>query len=261
MVDTCFAGVRFVRAAAVAVLLMAGAHATLAAGTQPAKAARPYKAVAVTIPASLNDPTFIAFRRELSDVAERKDKPALGALIVPQGYFWEREPGTPDDPSRPALDRLAAALGLDSTDTASAGGWAILHGYAQDPVATLAPGRKDTVCAPAGPLFNEAALYEAIKSTDTDPPDWAYLLVPDVVLRGKPQPDAAALETLPQVFVRMLPNGDAGPSKMLHIVAPSGKTGYVPSDAVAPLGTDQICYVKTAEGWKIGGYIGSGEAP
>jgi hypothetical protein len=245
---------------------MLGATLPATAGATPsmtkAAPARPYKAVAVTLPAPLSDPAFVAFRRELGEIAERKDKTALGAMIVPQGYFWDREPGTADDPGRPALDRLDAALGLDGTGKTSAGGWATLHGYAQDPIATPTPGRKDTICAPANPLFNEPDLHDAIKITETDPPDWAYLLVPEVPLRARPQADAPKIETLPQVFVRMLPNGETdATSKMLRVVAPSGTTGYIPSDAVAPLGTDQICYVKTAEGWKIGGYIGSGEAP
>lgn len=250
-------------AAAIAILLAVSGIPTSPGVADAAKTApvRAYKAIAVTIPVASNDPAFAAFRRQLGDIAERKDKAALGALIVSQGYFWDREPGTPDEPDRPALDKLAAALGLDGNDAKNASGWATLRGYAQDPVATPAPGRKDAICAPANPLFNEPDLHEAVKATETDPPDWGYLLVPEVILRARPQADAPALETLPQVFVRMLPNGDAESPKMLRIAAPSGKIGYVPSDAVALLGTDQICYVKAADGWKIGGYIGSGEAP
>ena len=47
----------------------------------------------------------------------------------------------------------------------------------------------------------------------------------------------------------------------LRVVTPSGKTGFVAVDSVAPIGNDQICYVKDASGWKIGGYIGGGDAP
>jgi len=45
----------------------------------------------------------------------------------------------------------------------------------------------------------------------------------------------------------------------LRIVTPAGKIGYVLVDSVAPIGNDQICYVKDASGWKIGGYIGGGD--
>jgi hypothetical protein len=43
---------------------------------------------------------------------------------------------------------------------------------------------------------------------------------------------------------------------MLKIVTPSGKVGYVVGDTVAPLGNDQLCYVKDGAGWKIAGFIG-----
>ena len=253
------------RAAAAILWLLVGFGATLPATAQTTQASkpappRPYRAVTVALPPALDDPAFVAFRRQLADTAERKDKAALTALIVPQGYFWVREPGTPDEPDRPAYDRLAAALGLDGDAATVAGGWARLYGYAQDPAAAPQPGRGDTVCAPAEPLFNDPALAAAIKATATDPPDWGYLRKPDVPLTARPRPGAPARERLPQIFVRMLPDGgDSG--KTLRIVAPSGKTGYVPADAVMPLGTDQICYAKTADGWKIGGYIGGGEAP
>jgi hypothetical protein len=37
------------------------------------------------------------------------------------------------------------------------------------------------------------------------------------------------------------------------------RIGYVLVDSVAPIGNDQICYVKDASGWKIGGYIGGSD--
>ena len=51
------------------------------------------------------------------------------------------------------------------------------------------------------------------------------------------------------------PAGQA--SDMLRVVTPSGKLGFVPMDALSPLGSDQICYAKDAGGaWKIAGFIG-----
>ena len=40
------------------------------------------------------------------------------------------------------------------------------------------------------------------------------------------------------------------------IVTPSGKTGFVPAEALNPLGNDQLCYSKEGGGWKISGVIG-----
>ena len=33
----------------------------------------------------------------------------------------------------------------------------------------------------------------------------------------------------------------------------------MPIDEIAPLGNDQLCYVKDGSGWKIGGYLGAGD--
>ena len=45
-----------------------------------------------------------------------------------------------------------------------------------------------------------------------------------------------------------------------RVVTPAGKIGFVSVDSVAPIGNDQICYVKDAGGWKIGGYVGGGDS-
>lgn len=49
---------------------------------------KPFKPVAETPPAPFNDPSFVAFRKTLGDVAERKDRAALAKLVVSQGFFW-----------------------------------------------------------------------------------------------------------------------------------------------------------------------------
>ena len=48
--------------------------------------------------------------------------------------------------------------------------------------------------------------------------------------------------------------------RLCAAASPAGKTGYVSVDSIAPIGNDQICYVKDGSGWKIGGYIGGGDA-
>ena len=40
---------------------------------------------------------------------------------------------------------------------------------------------------------------------------------------------------------------------------PAGKTGYIQADTIAPLGNDQICYIKDGKDWKVTGYIGAGD--
>jgi hypothetical protein len=57
----------------------------------------------------------------------------------------------------------------------------------------------------------------------------------------------------------MMPETASTPPSWLRIAMPSGKIGYVSVDSIAPIGNDQICYVKDGAGWKIGGYVGGGE--
>ena len=63
----------------------------LAQGQPPGQAVPvppgPYKPVAIKMPAALNDPTFDAFRKELAQVADKKDRAALAKLVAPH-FFW-----------------------------------------------------------------------------------------------------------------------------------------------------------------------------
>src|SRR5262245_15186280 len=47
----------------------------------PAKAG-PYKAVSVTPPQAISDATFEAFRKQMNEAAQRKDRGALAKLVV-----------------------------------------------------------------------------------------------------------------------------------------------------------------------------------
>jgi hypothetical protein len=40
------------------------------------------------------------------------------------------------------------------------------------------------------------------------------------------------------------------------VATPSGKSGFIAMNAIAPLGGDQMCYTKDASGWKIAGFFG-----
>jgi hypothetical protein len=221
---------------------------------QQAAPPKPYKPVNVSAPAPFNDPSFEAFRKRLGEVAQRKDRKALAGLMA-KSFFWLGEKGDIADKRRSPLDNLAKAIGLDANGGV---GWEILAGYAADPSAAPFPDRKDTVCAPAGPTFNPQELEALAKATDTDEGDWGYPFEPGLEMRSGPQPNAPVVEKLGMHFVRVLP--DDAPSgqqvPMLRIVAPSGKVGYIPADALSPLAGDELCYVKEGGAWKIAGAIG-----
>lgn len=227
------------------------------AQAQPAvPPAKPYKAVAVKLPAPLADATFEAFRKQLGEAAQKKDRAALARLVVANGFFWEGEKGDRADKKKSGIDNLVAALGLAKKDGE---GWDMLGGYSADPTAMPMGEKKDILCAPADPAFDEKELEDVAKATQTDPGDWGYPVGDGIEVRSGPQASTPVSEKLGLHFVRVMPDSPApAPNQMpmLKIVTPSGKTGFVTADAIAPLGSDQLCYVKDAGGWKITGFIG-----
>ncbi len=221
-------------------------------GQPPQAAAKPYKAVAISAPPPVADPSFEAFRKQLAAAAEKKDRKALGGLVVAQGFFWMGEKGDKADKRKPGIDNLAKAIQLDSKDGP---GWEALAGYASDPTGTPFPNRKDTICAPADPNYNAKELEDLAKATGTQESDWGYPTQPGVEMRASAQPNAPVVEKLGMHFIRVMPDAQGG-GEMIQVVAPSGKTGFIAGDAINPLGNDQMCYTKDGGGWKIVGYIG-----
>ncbi|MBM3530092.1 MAG: hypothetical protein FJX62_18575 [Alphaproteobacteria bacterium] len=215
---------------------------------------RPYKVVAVGVPKPFSDPSFEAFRKRLGEVAQKKDRKALAGLMA-KTFFWLGEKGDIADKKRPAIDNLAKAVGLDAQGGT---GWEVLGGYAADPTAAPFPERKDTICAPAGPEFNPQDLEALAKTTGTEEGDWGFTVEAGIEMRAGAQPNSAVVEKLGMHLVRVMP--DAAPpnpqAPMLRIVAPSGKVGFVPADAISPLAGDELCYVKEGGAWKIAGMIG-----
>lgn len=220
---------------------------------QPAvAAAKPYQPVAITAPAMVNDPSFEAFRMQLGAIAEKKDRKALAGLVAPN-FFWLGEKGDKADKKKSGLDNLAKAIQLDGKE---ATGWEMLAAASADPTGMPYPDRKDTICAPADPIFNPQEFEALVKSTGTQ--DWAYPTQSGLEVRSGLQPSAPVVEKLGLHFVHVMadntpPNQQ---SPMLRVVTPSGKTGFVPAEALSPLGSDQLCYSKEAGGWKISGFIG-----
>ena len=224
---------------------------------QPAKAA-PYKPVTVTAPQAINDAALEALRKQLSEVAQHKDRAALAKLVVGQGFFWIGEKGDRADKRKSGIDNLAAALGLKNKDGA---GWDMLASFADDPTGAPLPDRKDAICAPADPAFDSKAFNDLLASTRTDVGDWGYPVSADVEVRATPQANAPVIEKLGPVFLRIAAGNASNVPTFLRVVTPSGKTGFVSVDSVAPIGNDQLCYVKAAGDWKIGGYVGAGDVP
>jgi hypothetical protein len=249
---------RLIMSVAVCALALASTVAAQNAprGQQQAPKPGPYKTVPVTAPQPLNDAALEALRKQLGEAAQRKDRAALGKLVVAQGFFWIGDKGDRADKRKSGVDNLAAALGLNNKDGA---GWDMLAGFADDPTGAPPPERKDAVCAPADPAFDGKAFGDLLTSTKTDASEWAYPVSADVDVRATPQANAPVIEKLGAAFVRIVVEGGSNVPTFLRVVTPAGKTGFVAVDSLAPIGNDQLCYVKEAGGWKIGGYIGSGD--
>ncbi|RAI41162.1 hypothetical protein, partial [Rhodoplanes roseus] len=241
---------------------------------------RPYSSIAVTPPAQSADPSFSAFRQQLGEIAGRKDRVALAGLVAP-GFFWLADRGDKADRKKAPIDNLARAIGLDGAD---ADGWELLTHAAAEPTLKAFPPKTGVVCAPAAPTLDDKAFEQLLKSSRTDVFDWAWPATSSLPVRSGAAADAPVVETLGSVLVRVLPDeappgapgapgaqpagGPApaagapavqpGPGAVppLKVVTPSGKIGWVSADAVQPLVSDQLCYVKDASGWKIGGYLG-----
>jgi hypothetical protein len=222
---------------------------------QPAAApVKPYKPVSITAPAAVADPSFEAFRKQLGAVVEKKDRKALAGLVAPN-FFWMGEKGDKADKKKPSLENLAKAIQLDGKE---APGWEILGAASNDPTGTPFPDRKDTICSPADPTFNAQELEALAKATGTDEGDWAYPTQTGLEVHSGPQPNSPVVEKLGLHFVRVMQDNAPGDQQnpMLKVVTPSGKTGFVPAEALSPLGNDQLCFSKEGGGWKISGFIG-----
>ena len=234
-----------------------------AAPAPPQPAQKPYKMVAVTIATAPREASFDALRKELVDIAKRKDRAALAQRVVARDFFWERDFSGSFDAKRPSIDNLAAALALEADDGS---GWDALAGFAAETSVGPLPGRPAVVCAPAIPQFDDEARDQLVDSTQSDGLEWNYPRAAGLQVRAAPKPNAAVVETLGLHFVRVLgfedKDGDTDPvrNSWARVATPSGKTGFAaPNSLVSPY-ADRLCYGKEGTGpWRIVGYVGGGD--
>jgi len=223
----------------------------------------PYRRVPVTIVTAPRDVTFEAFRKDLAEIAKRKDRIGLAQRLAARDFFWERDFSGSFDAKRPSIDNLAAALTLEADDGT---GWEALAAFAAESSVGPLPGRPAVVCAPAVPQFDEDARDELVENTQSDGLEWNYPRSPGLPVRAAPQPNAAVIETLGLHFVRVLGFDDtAGDTDPVHhawarVATPSGKTGFTAPNTLLSPYADRLCYAKEGNGpWRIVGYVGGGD--
>jgi hypothetical protein len=220
-------------------------------------APKPYGVVPVTPPKPISDASLDAFRKELGDIAKRKDRAALARVIVYRGFFWEGDEKNAD-PRKSGIDNLAAALGLDAKDGS---GWDSLAELAAEANAGPDADRKRVFCAPPSPGINDQAFDDLLDKTQTDASEWGYPTSAGIEVREKPEAGSPVVETLGPNAVRLLEadaSGTASPD-WVRVMTPSGKVGFAAANAILSLDVDQLCYIKEASGWRIAGVVGGGE--
>ena len=227
---------------------------------QPAQ--KPYRPVAVTVPTVPRDATFDALRKDLGEIAKRKDRAALAQRTAARDFFWERDFSGSFDPKRPSIDNLTAALALDADDGS---GWDALAAFAAETSAGPLPGRPNIVCAPAIPQFDEDARGQLIESTQSDGLEWNYPRATGLQVRAAPQANAPVAETLGLHFVRVLgfeeKDGDTDPAHnaWARVATPTGKAGFTAPNSLLSPYADRLCYAKEGAGWRVVGYVGGGD--
>jgi hypothetical protein len=216
---------------------------------------KPYRPVAVKPPQPATDPSFAAFRKQLVEIVKRKDRAGL-AKVIAANFFWIPADKNIADKSKPGIDTLARAIGLDGPEGI---GWEILGGYASDPTADRDPQRQDTLCSPGDPDFDVKAADALAQATGTDPQEWAYPVSDGIEVRAEPTPGSRVIGKLGMHLVWVYPDqspASAVYAESVRIVLPSGAVGFVPIDALLALEGDQLCYVKAGDSWKIAGLRG-----
>jgi hypothetical protein len=223
-------------------------------------APKPYKPVAVQLPKPVADASFVAFRKLLAGIAQKKDRAGLARLVA-QNFFWVPEDKDVADRKKAPIDNLAKAIGLDGGD---APGWDLLAGYADEATADPDPDHPGVLCSPGEATFDDKAAEELATTTQTDPTEWGYPDKDGLEVRSAVEQNSAVIEKLGLHLVRVYPDDSplaAVHGDVLRIVTPSGKLGYVPTDSILPLATDQLCYVKEGNAWKIAGMFGGFSGP
>jgi hypothetical protein len=199
---------------------------------------RPYKVIPVTLPQPSGDPSFAAFRKQILDIANRRDRGALTRLVA-DTFFWMGEQGDRADRKKSGIDNLAEAAELDAEDGS---GWEALSHVISDPTIEGFRDRKGVMCSPAAPTLDQKTARRLAKDTGTQPDEWAYTT----------RPDLAAVQ-----LVRVMPEDAPGvQSTFVRVVTPGGKVGYIPAEFVRTFPESQVCYIRNAGGWKIAGILG-----
>ena len=241
---------------AVIAIALVGAFSFGRLSAEEAPKPKAYKPVAVELPQPVKDPSFAAFRKQIADIAKRKDRAALAKHVAPD-FSWVTDEGKDvTQKGSSGIDNLARALYLDNAETE---GWDILAGFAGEPTADPSPERKNVICAPGEPKLDAAAVTELGNATGTSSSFWYYPNKAGLEVRDGAAPGSKVTGKLGMHLIWVFP--DESPAAAVYtdsvrIVLPSGQFGFVAADALVALPGDLMCYVKDGNAWRIVGFFG-----
>jgi hypothetical protein len=243
-------------------ILAAFAASALAAApcaADPLRPPKPYRLVAIALPAASADATFHGFRRTLAAVAKGRVYAELARLVEPRTFFWERDFAHAFDARKPAVDNLAAAIRLEHADGV---GWRTLAAFAAEETIEPLVSHPGVLCAPASPRYDGIAFARMLDESHGADLDWTYPRADHTPVHAVPRSGAAVVGTLGLHFVRRLgfenPSGALVPARTFwaQVVTPAGQVGFVAPGGLMPIASERLCYARDAVGrWHITGYI------
>ena len=176
-----------------------------------APAPGPYKPLLITLPKPFDDPSFEAFRKQLAEVARRKDRATLARLVA-ASFFWVPEDTDVADKGKPAIESLSRALDLKEPS-----GWETLANFAAEATAMPDPQHGGAMCAPAEPGFDDKAADELANTTQTDASDWVFPVRDGVEVRAQANASAPVVEKLGLFLIRVLPDDSPAPADRFRL--------------------------------------------
>ncbi len=112
------------------------------------------------------------------------------------------------------------------------------------------PGPSEHGVLAGRPEFELEELEKLAEATKTDVGDWGSRPpTRSSVFAGRQRRTRPVIGSLGMQFVWAMPDTAPNASQeFMRIVTPCGKVGFVASEAINPLGSDQICYGKDQRG-------------
>ena len=185
-----------------------------------------------------------------------KDRAALANLVVAQNFFWIQDKDLADK-NKSGIDNLAKAIDLDAKDGS---GWDTCSAARQraDRAGNCRSRKASSARRPIRPSIRRPSRRSARRPQPTRPNGAIRSMTASKCMprRSRIRRSSRSSAWFWCACCRTAASRTQIEPPLLHVATPSGKSGYIDAETLAPLGGDQMCYTKDAGGWKIAGYFG-----